>query len=159
MELALCAFGSHEVPRSAFTRPGSGVEVFGMCNPWYHPFLDLQENDDNDDDDNNRSVLPSRPSSASSFRAFHRGSTTSALADSDMDMLPSSSVSRSHSCSRAPHTPILALDNTDPYIDPVMQVNDEDAPALSDQDWQYLKDFQERLTKDLREYCSRCKES
>jgi hypothetical protein len=30
-----------------------------------------------------------------------------------------------------------------------MQHNDAEAPALSEQDWQYLRDFQARLTKEV----------
>jgi hypothetical protein len=41
-----------------------------------------------------------------------------------------------------------------------MQNNDAEAPALSEQDWQYLKDFQARLAKDvILDHCTRCKET
>jgi ATP-dependent DNA helicase PIF1 len=41
-----------------------------------------------------------------------------------------------------------------------MQHNDAEAPALSEQDWQYLRDFQARLTKEVvLDHCTRCKET
>jgi hypothetical protein len=69
----------------------------------------------------------------------------------------SSSPAGSRSNSPAP---ARVLDTTDPPIDFNMQNNDAEAPALSEQDWQYLKDFQARLAKDvILDHCTRCKET
>jgi len=43
MELMWCSYNSHEVPRSAFTRPASSVENHQMCNPCYLQLLDQQD--------------------------------------------------------------------------------------------------------------------
>jgi hypothetical protein len=149
MELMWCIVGEHEVPRNGFTRPASGLESTEMCNPCYFQGLDQEEQEEENDDD-----VRSRASSVSSYQPSSRhNSVASELGRFTMSSSPAGSRSNSPA-------PARVLDTTDPPIDFSMQNNDAEAPALSEQDWQYLKDFQARLAKEVvLDHCTRCKET
>jgi hypothetical protein len=134
MELMWCIVGEHEVPRNGFTRPASSLESFEMCNPCYFQGLDQEQQEEENDDD----IRP-RASPVSSYQPSSRhDSVASELGRFTMSSSPAGSRSNSP-------VPARVLDTTDPPIDFNMQNNDAEAPALSEQDWQYLKDFQARL--------------
>ncbi|KAH6667816.1 hypothetical protein B0J14DRAFT_172917 [Halenospora varia] len=149
MELMWCIVGEHEVPRSGFTRPASGLESTEMCNPCYFQGLDQEEQEEENDDD-----ILSRSSSVSSYQpSSRRDSVASELGRFTISSSPAGSRSNSPA-------PARVLDTTDPPIDFNMQNNDAEAPALSEQDWQYLKDFQARLAKEvILDHCTRCRET
>jgi hypothetical protein len=142
MQMMWCVVGEHVVPRNTFTRPGSGLESTEICNPCYFEGLD-QEDEDSEED------TRSRASSVTSFQLSRPDSF-----GSGMSMSPQG---RSRPQSPAP---VRELDTTDPLIAFDKEQNLPEAPALSDQDWQYLKDFQARLEKEvILTHCTRCKET
>jgi len=157
MELMWCIVGEHEVPRTGFTRPASRLGSTEMCNPCYFQGLDQEEQEEESDDDirsHPSSVSSYPPSSVSSYQpSSRRDSVASELGRFTISSSPAGSRSNSPAPARVLHT-------TDPLINFNMQNNDTDAPALSEQDWQYLKDFQARLAKEvILDYCTRCKET
>jgi hypothetical protein len=138
-----CVIGEHIVPRNTFTRPASGLESTEICNPCYFEGLD-QEDEDSEED------TRSRASSVTSFQLSRRD-----LFGPGMSMSPSQGRSRSQSPAS-----VRELDTADPLIAFDKEQNLPEAPALSGQDWQYLKDFQARLEKEvILTHCTRCKET
>lgn len=146
LELVWCKYSGHTVPRSTMKHP-QGIENKQMCNPCHLQRLDQGVDEDEDD------IFPS--SRRSSISAYVPSRRDSLQLSQTMNLSPSQSQLEGVG---SPASPYPDIDNTDPFIDFDMENNDPDAPALSNQDWQYLKDFQKELDKDKYEHCLRCKE-